>query len=422
MDEQSEALAYHAGGRPGKIGIVPTKPLATQRDLSLAYTPGVADPVLAIAANPDASYEYTSRGNLVAVVSNGTAILGLGNKGALASKPVMEGKAVLFGKFAEIDAMDIEINETDPAKVIEVVAALEPTFGGINLEDIRAPDCFVIESELKKRLSIPVFHDDQHGTAIVVAAGITNALIVAKKEMRNVRVVINGAGAAALAIAELLLVIGISRDNLVLCDTKGVVYEGRTENMNPYKQKFAASTSARTLTDALKGADVFIGVSGPNVLAPQMLLAMASSPIVFAMANPIPEIPYDVALQTRSDVIMATGRSDFPNQINNVLCFPFIFRGALDTRARTINREMELAAVSAIADLARREVPNHILHLYGAETLRFGPTYLLPKPFDPRLRSFVAPAVAQAAMDSGVARLPVVMDEYRLRQRGIQRQ
>lgn len=401
----SAALQYHSREPKGKIAIVPTKPLATREDLSLAYTPGVAEPVLEIARDPVLAYEYTAKGNLVAVISNGTAILGLGNKGALASKPVMEGKAVLFKKFANIDAMDIEIEEKDPAKLVEIITALAPTFGGINLEDIKAPECFVVEEELRKRLNIPVFHDDQHGTAIVVAAGLENALTLAGKSLSNVRVVINGAGAAALAIGTFLRSLGLPREHLLLCDTRGAIYAGRTEGMNPYKEPFAIKTSARTLADALQGADVFIGVSAPNVLSPTMLSAMAPKPIVFAMANPDPEIAYDAAVATRPDVIMATGRSDFPNQANNVLCFPFLFRGALDARASAITQEMKVAASKAIAALAREEVLPEVLNAYGLSSLSFGPGYILPKPFDPRLLTTVAPAVAAAARASGVARV-----------------
>ncbi len=377
----------------------------TPADLALAYTPGVAEPVLAIEKDPSASYEYTSRGNVVAVVSNGTAILGLGDRGALASKPVMEGKAVLFKKFANIDAIDIEVNEKDPEKLIEIVAALEPSFGGINLEDIKAPDCFVVEEGLKKRLSIPVFHDDQHGTAVVVAAALENALLLQQKQIEDIRVVMNGAGAASLAIARFLISFGLPKEHLILCDTKGVVYEGRTENMNPYKEQFAAQTDARSLADALQGADVFIGVSAPNTVTPEMLTSMAVRPVVFALANPVPEIQFDVAVRTRPDLVMATGRSDYPNQVNNVLCFPFIFRGALDVRARSINEAMKIAAAKSIAAIAREPVTEDILKVYGLKDLSFGPQYILPKPFDARLLKAVAPAVAEAARRSGVATL-----------------
>jgi malate dehydrogenase (oxaloacetate-decarboxylating)(NADP+) len=422
MKTLSEALAYHRGGdRPGKIAILPTKPLQTQKDLSLAYTPGVAEPVLAIAEDPAAAYDFTSKGNLVAVLTNGTSILGLGDRGALASKPVMEGKAVLFKKFADIDAIDIEVNEKDPKKLIEIVAALEPTFGGINLEDIKAPECFEVEEALKKRLSIPVFHDDQHGTAIVVSAALTNALFIAKKEIGAVSVVINGAGAAAISISNFLLSLGLDKNRLILCDSKGPVYRGRKDNMNEFKENLAADTTARTLSDAMRGADVFIGVSRGNVLTPDMLRGMAAHPIIFALANPDPEIPYPLAIEARPDAIVATGRSDYPNQVNNVLCFPFIFRGALDVRAKAINQEMKVAAVHAIAELARREIPKVALDAYGMDALSFGPTYILPKPFDPRLRAAVATAVAQAAMESGAARQSCDLKEYGLKQKGIRR-
>ncbi len=413
MDEQSDALAYHKQGRPGKISITSTKPLATMRDLSLAYTPGVADPVLRIAEDPDAAYDYTSRGNLVAVVTNGTAILGLGNRGALAAKPVMEGKAVLFKKFAGIDAMDIEIDSEDPRVVIETVAALEPTFGGINLEDIRAPECFEIEQQLRERMSIPVFHDDQHGTAVVVGAALQNALLLAKKSIGNISVVLNGAGAAGLAIAEFLLALGVPKNQLMVCDTVGVIFEGREEHMNDFKRRFAVKTSARSLSDALRGCDVFIGVSAPNILTPEMLLSMAEHPIVFAMANPTPEISFALATATREDAIVATGRSDQPNQVNNVLCFPFIFRGALDVRASTINQQMKVAASTAIAELAREEIPPEIQKIYGDANMKFGFRCILPKPFDHRLLSRVAPEVAKAALESGVARKQIDIDHYR---------
>ncbi len=403
MPTDSDALRYHAQTPAGKISIAPTKPLQTWKDLGLAYTPGVAEPVLAIAADPEAAYAYTSKGNLVAVISNGTAVLGLGNTGALASKPVMEGKAVLFKAFAGVDAIDIEVEERDPAKLIEIIAAIAPSFGGINLEDIKAPECFIVEEELKRRLRIPVFHDDQHGTAVVVAAALENALLLQEKAMESISVVINGAGAASIAIARFLIGIGLPKWKLVLCDTKGVVYEGRQENMNEYKKQFASPTPSRTLTDALRGADVFIGVSAANAVTPEMLKGMAKKPIVFAMANPDPEIPYGTAKQVRPDAVVATGRSDFPNQVNNVLCFPFLFRGALDARASSIIQEMKLAAAKAIAALAREPVPKGVLEAYGLTSLAFGPEYILPKPFDPRLLSSVAPAVEQAAKASGAA-------------------
>ncbi len=409
----SDALDYHRSAKPGKITLALEKPLATPQDLSLAYTPGVAEPVLAIAQDPAAAYEYTSKGHLVGVISNGTAILGLGNRGALASKPVMEGKAVLFKKFADVDAFDIEVNETDPKRLIEVIAALEPTFGGINLEDIKAPECFEVEQALCERLSIPVFHDDQHGTATVVAAGLLNALLVAKKNISSVQIVINGAGSAAIAIANFLLHLGVVREHLLLCDSTGVLYAGRSENINPYKVPFLRETDARTLADALGGADVFIGVSAGNVMTPDMLREMAARPIVFAMANPTPEIPYDTARRTRDDVLMATGRSDFPNQINNVLCFPFLFRGALDVRAKRITQGMKVAASGAIASLARLPVLPSVLATYGLRQLSFGPEYFLPKPFDPRLLPMVASAVAAAAEKDAVAGRSLDIEDYR---------
>jgi len=403
-DLGEESLAYHRQTFPGKIALSLEKPMASQMDLSLAYTPGVARPVLEIAKDPSAAYEYTSKGHLVAVISNGTAILGLGNKGALASKPVMEGKAVLFKKFANIDAFDIEVDEKDPDKLIEIIAAIAPTFGGINLEDIKAPECFRVEEELIKRLDIPVMHDDQHGTAIVATAGLLNALELAGKRMEDVRIVMNGAGSAAVAIAKFLFSFGVPPEHLTLCDSKGVIFAGRTENMNAYKAPFARETSARTLADAMNGADVFIGVSGPNVVTQDMLLSMAPAPIVFAMANPTPEIDYHVAHATRDDLILATGRSDHPNQVNNVLCFPFLFRGALDARATCINQEMKQAAAKALAGLAREPVPSSVLKSYGLPSLAFGKEYILPKPFDTRLLSVVSQAVADAAKASGVVR------------------
>ncbi len=411
---REEALEYHRlGNRPGKLAICPTKPLATQRDLSLAYSPGVAYPVLEIAAHPERVYEYTARGNLVAVVSNGTAILGLGNRGPLAAKPVMEGKAVLFKRFADIDVFDIEVNAIDPDEFVRVVAAIAPTFGGINLEDIKAPECFYIEERLKELLDIPVFHDDQHGTAIIAAAGLLNALELVDKRLDEVRVVISGAGAAAIASADLLLKLGVRRDHLVLVDSRGVVYRGRSEGMNPYKERFAADTDARTLADAVREADVFYGLSVANVLTPEMVKSMAERPVIFAMANPDPEIKYEVARAVRPDAIVATGRSDYPNQVNNVLGFPFIFRGALDVRARAINDEMKLAAVYALAALAKEDVPDSVLRAYNLESLHFGPEYIIPKPFDPRVLLWVAPAVAEAAMKSGVARRHIDVNEYR---------
>jgi malate dehydrogenase (oxaloacetate-decarboxylating)(NADP+) len=409
-----DVFEYHERPRPGKLEVVTSKPCLTQRDLSIAYTPGVARPCLAIEKDPEAAYRFTGKGNLVAVVSNGTAVLGLGDIGALAGKPVMEGKGVLFKRFADIDVFDIEIDTHDPDEIVRIVKALEPTFGGINLEDIKAPECFYIEEALKKEMGIPVFHDDQHGTAIISGAALLNALDIAGKRIDEVKVVFCGAGAAGIACAEMYLTLGVRRENMLLVDTVGVVYEGRTEKMNPYKQRFARDTDARTLDDAMRGADVFVGVAVRDLVTPAMLLSMAEQPIVFAMANPDPEIPYDVAVATRPDVIMATGRSDFPNQVNNVLGFPFIFRGALDVRASTINDEMKVAAVRALAALAREDVPESVLKAYGVERMAFGRDYLIPKPFDPRVLLWEAPAVAQAAMDSGVARRPIAdMRAYR---------
>lgn len=413
MALREEALDYHARGRPGKLAIQITKPFATQRDLSLAYTPGVAEPVREIAHVPLEAYRYTAKGNLVAVVSNGTAVLGLGNVGALASKPVMEGKAVLFKRFADVDVFDIEVDTTDPEEFVRVVRAIAPTFGGINLEDIRAPDCFWIEQRLREELDIPVFHDDQHGTAIIAGAALLNALELVDKRIDAVRLVISGAGASAIACAEFFLLLGMRRDQIVLVDTKGVVYRGRTEGMNPYKERFAVDTPARTLAEALAGADVFVGLSAPNIVTGEMLKTMADRPIVFALANPDPEIPYEEARAARPDAIVATGRSDYPNQVNNVLGFPFIFRGALDVRARAINEEMKLAACRALAALAKQEVPDSVLRAYGLEKLAFGPDYLIPKPLDPRVALWVAPAVAEAAMRSGVARRNVDLEGYR---------
>src|SRR6185295_12962318 len=402
-----DALAYHSRGRKGKIQVVPTKPTASQRDLSLAYSPGVAVPCLEIEKDPLQAYEYTAKGNLVAVISNGTAVLGLGNIGALAGKPVMEGKGGLFTRFAHIDVFDLEIATTDPEELIRTVKLLEPTFGGINLEDIRAPDCFEIERRLKAEMSIPVFHDDQHGTAIISGAALLNALVVAGKRIEDVRIVFSGAGAAALSCARLYLELGARRENLVLCDRAGVIYQGRTDDMEPYKRKLAAETSARTLAEALVGADVFIGLSVAGVMTPDMVRSMASDPIVFAMANPDPEIGYEEARAAREDAIVATGRSDYPNQVNNVLGFPFLFRGALDVRASDINEAMKLAAVEALAELAREDVPDAVLRAYGLSSLRFGRDYLIPKPFDYRVLLRVPPAVARAAMESGVARVPI---------------
>jgi malate dehydrogenase (oxaloacetate-decarboxylating)(NADP+) len=405
-----EALLFHQQGRPGKIEVVATKPMATQRDLSLAYSPGVAVPVKAIAADPGRAFDYTARGNFVAVISNGTAILGLGNLGALAAKPVMEGKAVLFKRFADVDSIDLEVSTEDPDAFVDCVKYLGQTFGGINLEDIKAPECFIIEARLQELLDIPVFHDDQHGTAIIAAAGLINALNLTGREIASTRLVCNGAGAAGIASLELLKAIGFKADNVILCDTKGVIYEGRREGMNQWKSAHAVMTKARTLADALEGADVFFGLSVKGAVTPDMVRSMANRPIIFAMANPDPEItPEDVAA-VRSDAIMATGRSDYPNQINNVLGFPYIFRGALDVRATTINMEMKIAAAKALAELAREDVPDEVAAAYGARP-KYGPDYIIPVPFDPRLISFIPPAVAAAAMDTGVARKPIIDTE-----------
>ncbi|HXW28605.1 MAG TPA: NADP-dependent malic enzyme, partial [Xanthobacteraceae bacterium] len=405
-----EALLFHQQGRPGKIEVVATKPMATQRDLSLAYSPGVAVPVKAIAADPGRAFDYTARGNFVAVISNGTAILGLGNLGALAAKPVMEGKAVLFKRFADVDSIDLEVSTEDPDAFVNCVKYLGQTFGGINLEDIKAPECFIIEARLQELLDIPVFHDDQHGTAIIAAAGLINALNLTGREIASTRLVCNGAGAAGIASLELLKAIGFKSDNVILCDTKGVIYEGRQEGMNQWKSAHAVTTKARTLAEALEGADVFFGLSVKGAVTPDMVRSMADRPIIFAMANPDPEItPEDVAA-VRSDAIMATGRSDYPNQINNVLGFPYIFRGALDVRATTINMEMKIAAAKALAELAREDVPDEVAAAYGARP-KYGPDYIIPVPFDPRLISFIPPAVAAAAMDTGVARKPILDSE-----------
>ncbi|MGB8982456.1 MAG: NADP-dependent malic enzyme [Anaerolineales bacterium] len=411
---REDALEYHRlKGKPGKIAVVPTKPMDTQRDLSLAYTPGVAVPVLEIEKDPELAYEYTSKGNLVAVVSNGTAILGLGDRGALAGKPVMEGKGVLFKKFADVDVFDIEVDSHDPELIIKVVAAIAPTFGGINLEDIKAPECFYIEETLKGMLDIPVFHDDQHGTAIISSAGLANALELVGKRHEDVRIVISGAGASAISCAELAIRWGVKRENIMLCDSKGVVYKGRTEGMNKYKERFVVETECRTLSDAIRGADVFYGLSVANVMTPEMVKAMADDPIIFAMANPDPEINPDLAKAARSDVIIATGRSDYTNQINNVLGFPFIFRGALDVRARAINDDMKFAASKALAALAKEDVPDSVIRAYGGDSIKFGRDYIIPKPLDPRVLLWEAPAVAEEAMKTGVARKPIDINEYR---------
>ena len=410
---KQQALDYHFGARPGKIEVSPTKPCRTQRDLSLAYTPGVAEPCLEIQKNPQDAFKYTAKGNLVAVISNGTAVLGLGDIGALAGKPVMEGKGVLFKRFADVDVFDIELDTHNPDEIIKVCQLLEPTFGGINLEDIKAPECFYIEETLKKTMKIPVFHDDQHGTAIISGAALVNALEVAGKKADEVKVVFNGAGASGIACAEHYVRLGVKRENITLCDTKGVVYKGRTDGMNPYKERFARDTKLRTLADVMKNADVAVGCSVKGAITQDMVRSMAPRPIVFAMANPDPEITYDDAKACRSDVIIATGRSDYPNQVNNVLGFPFIFRGALDVHATAINEEMKLAATYALANLAKEDVPDSVCRAYGVERLHFGPDYLIPKPFDPRVLLWEATAVAEAAMKSGVARTPIALDAYR---------
>lgn len=409
MDPQlrKQALEYHERGRPGKISVTPTKQLVNQRDLALAYSPGVAAACEEIVADPLNAFRYTARGNLVAVVTNGTAVLGLGDIGPLASKPVMEGKGVLFKKFAGIDVFDIEVDERDLDKLVDIVAALEPTFGGINLEDIKAPDCFYVERKLRERMKIPVFHDDQHGTAIVVGAAIVNGLKVVGKEIDSVKVVVSGAGAAALACLDLLLDLGLPKEHIWVTDIKGVVYEGRTELMDPEKARFAQVTNARTLNEVIEDADIFLGLSAGGVLKPEMVKKMAASPLIFALANPNPEILPDEAKSVRPDAIIATGRTDYPNQVNNVLCFPFIFRGALDVGATTITRNMELAAVHAVAELARAEQSDIVTAAYGTDGLSFGPEYLIPKPFDPRLIVKIAPAVAKAAIEDGVATRPI---------------
>lgn len=404
---EQEALDFHSRGRPGKLEIVATKPMATQHDLSLAYSPGVAVPVNAIAADPSLAYDYTAKGNLVAVISNGTAILGLGNLGALASKPVMEGKAVLFKRFADVDSIDLEVDTTDIEAFINSVRYLGPSFGGINLEDIKAPDCFVIESRLREMMNIPVFHDDQHGTAIIATAGLLNALHLTGRDMKNTRLVCNGAGSAGIACIELIKAMGFKSENVILCDTKGVVYQGREEGMNQWKSAHAVKTDKRSLAEALDGADIFFGVSAKGALTPDMVKSMAPNPIIFAMANPDPEITPEEVAKVRNDAIMATGRSDYPNQINNVLCFPYIFRGALDVRASTINEDMKIAAAKAIAQLAREEVPDDVAEAYRGSRLKFGPNYIIPVPFDPRLLSAIPTAVAKAAMESGVAGKPI---------------
>ncbi|UNH28829.1 NADP-dependent oxaloacetate-decarboxylating malate dehydrogenase [Moellerella wisconsensis] len=410
MDKQlkQSALDFHEFPQPGKIAVIPTKPLTTQRDLALAYSPGVAAPCLEIAEDPLAAYRYTAKGNLVGVISNGTAVLGLGNIGALAGKPVMEGKGVLFKKFSGIDVFDIEIDEADPDKLIEVVAAMEPTFGGINLEDIKAPECFYIEKKLRERMNIPVFHDDQHGTAIICTAAVLNGLRIVKKQIESVRLVVSGAGAASIACMNLLLTLGLKRENITVCDSKGVIYKGRDTRMDVTKAAYAIDDNgSRSLADVIPNADIFLGCSGPKVLTPEMVKTMAKDPLILALANPEPEILPPLAKQVRPDAIICTGRSDYPNQVNNVLCFPFIFRGALDVGATAINEEMKLACVHAIADLALAEQNEEVASAYGDQDLCFGPEYIIPKPFDPRLIVKIAPAVAKAAMDSGVATRPI---------------
>ena len=408
-----EALAFHRYPQPGKLSVTPTKPMATSRDLSLAYSPGVAVPVLAIAKDPDLAYDYTSKGNMVAVISNGTAILGLGDLGALASKPVMEGKSVLFKRFADVDSIDIEVDEKDPQKFIACVRAIGSTFGGINLEDIKSPECFIIESELREKLDIPVFHDDQHGTAIIAAAGLINACEITGRKLADVKVAVSGAGAAGLSVAGLIRHLGVKRENILLCDRKGVIYEGR-DDIDQFKSAFAIKTKKRTLADAMNGADCFMGLSVKGAVDTAMVKSMAKNPLIFAMANPDPEITPEEVKSIRSDAIIATGRSDYPNQVNNVLGFPYIFRGALDVRARTINEEMKVAAAQALAQLAREDVPDEVAAAYAGDRPSFGPEYIIPAPFDPRLIWYIPPFVAQAAMDSGVARKPIAdMDAYR---------
>ncbi len=417
MPTREESLSYHFGGRPGKIEVVATKPCRTQADLSMAYTPGVAEPCREIVKDASAAYRYTARGNLVAVVTDGTAVLGLGDIGPLAGKPVMEGKGVLFKRFADIDVFDIELNVKNPDEFIRVVEAMEPTFGGINLEDIKAPECFYIEEELKKRMGIPVFHDDQHGTAIISGAALLNAAKLQDKSLSEVKVVFSGAGAAAVSCAYLYARLGVKMENITMVDSKGVIYKGRVDGMNKYKAPFAVDTPKRTLAEAMEGADVFAGLSAAGLVSPEMIKSMAARPMVFAMANPDPEIGYDAAKSARSDLIMATGRSDFPNQVNNVLGFPFIFRGALDVKASAINEEMKVAATMALAELAHRnDVPKRVLEAYGLKSLSIGPEYIIPKPNDPRVLVEESFAVAKAAVDSGVARdKSVNLVEYRSR-------
>ncbi len=409
-----EALLLHSSGRPGKLEITPTKPLTTQRDLALAYSPGVAVPCLRIAEDPSLAYDYTAKGNLVAIISNGTAVLGLGDLGALAGKPVMEGKAVLFKRFADVDGIDLEVDTRDVDEFVNCVRFLGPTFGGINLEDIKAPDCFIIEERLRELLDIPVFHDDQHGTAIIAAAGLINACDITGRNIKDIKMVVNGAGAAGIACAELFCTVGVSRENITLCDTKGVVYRGRTEGMNQWKSAFATDTDRRTLVEAVAGADVFVGLSAKGAMTQEMVKSMAAKPIIFALANPDPEITPEEVKAVRGDAIVATGRSDYPNQVNNVLGFPYLFRGALDVRATTINEAMKVAAAKAIAALAREDVPDEVDAAYSGRRLRYGAEYIIPVPFDPRLIVTIPAAVAQAAMESGVARKPIVdLSAYR---------
>lgn len=412
-DMKEAALEYHSVGRKGKIEVVPTKPCLTQWDLSLAYSPGVAEPCMEIYRDPLRAYEYTNKGNLVAVISNGTAVLGLGKIGALAGKPVMEGKSVLFKRFAGIDAFDIELNTDDPDEVIKTVKYLEPTFGGINLEDIKAPECFYIEDELRRQMDIPVFHDDQHGTAIISGAGLLNACELVKKEISELRMTFNGAGASAIACAEFFIHLGAKRENMIMCDSRGVIYKGREMNMNAQKEKFAADTSARKLEEAMKGADVFVGLSTGGAVTKEMVKSMTDNPIIFAMANPDPEISYPEAKAARKDVIMATGRSDYPNQVNNVLGFPFIFRGALDVRAKAINEEMKVAAAYSLAKLAKMGADEKVAKAYGKKHFDFGPEYIVPSPFDPRVLVLESVAVAEAAMHTGASRIRIDIDEYR---------
>jgi len=407
------ALDYHSVGRKGKLEVVPTKPCLTQWDLSLAYSPGVAEPCMEIYRDPHLAYEYTNKGNLVGVITNGTAVLGLGKIGALAGKPVMEGKSVLFKRFAGIDAFDIELNTDDPEEIIKTVKYLEPTFGGINLEDIKAPECFYIEDELRKQMDIPVFHDDQHGTAIISGAGLLNACELVKKEISELRMTFNGAGASAIACAEFFIHLGAKRDNMMMCDSRGVIYKGREANMNPQKEKFAVDTNARTLEDAMKGADVFVGLSTGGAVTKEMVKSMADRPIIFAMANPDPEISYPDAKAARKDVIMATGRSDYPNQVNNVLGFPFIFRGALDVRAKAINEEMKVAAAYSLAKLAKKGADESVAKAYGKKRFDFGPEYIVPSPFDPSVLVWESVAVAEAAMHTGASRIKIDIEEYR---------